>query len=188
MKNTRYVLSQIFLHHRTFINKLIIMLLLLYILYNLLTKQKIKEATELKLNCCVYKTMLKMNKFEELLKCKVCQSTFTNPVLLPCFETVCQKDLIPTDGKLIIDCKFCGDQHVATADKGFPVDKRTQDFVNLFFDQLFHGVLYKNGKNCIEDLDSKFKELEVLEKDPHNYIYEYFLELKTKVRFFQLIL
>lgn len=127
--------------------------------------------------------MQKMNKFEELLKCKVCQSTFKEPVLLPCYETVCQKDLALEAGKYSIQCTFCGDEHVANESKGFPVDKRTQDFLNLYFDQLIHGAEYKSGKDCIEDMNAKFKEVETLEKDPQNYIYEYFLELKTKVCF-----
>lgn len=122
--------------------------------------------------------MLKTNKFEELLKCKVCKRTFKDPVVLPCYETICRNDLTNIDGKL--KCFFCNEHH-EHPEKGFPVDKRTQDFLDLFYEQLVHSCAYKTSKASIEDLDTKFKEVNILEKDPYNYIYEYFLEIKTKV-------
>ncbi len=123
--------------------------------------------------------MIKTNKFEELLKCKLCHETLKSPVVLPCYETICAKDLTVDDNGQI-KCFFCNEHHTSPT-KGFPVDKRTQDFLDLFYDQLIHSSAYKTGKIYLDELEAKFKQVDSLEQDPFNYIYEYFLDIKTKV-------
>ena len=62
--------------------------------------------------------MMQMNKFEELLKCKICDNIFKKPILLPCYETICHKDLIYIDGKATIECLLCKKEHIER-DTGF---------------------------------------------------------------------
>ncbi len=120
-----------------------------------------------------------MIKIEELLKCKVCHEIFKSPVILPCYETICAKDLNVNETAQF-KCFYCQEVHTRP-EKGFPEDKRTQDFLNLFYDQLIHSSAYKTGKTHLDELEIKFKQVDALEKDPFNFIYEYFLDIKTKI-------
>ena len=83
----------------------------------------------------------------ELLKCEFCKRTFETPILLPCGETMCKRDLTGLNEREegveeVIICYFCGEQH-PMPEEGFPMNKIVENLLkhNIFF-------MY-NSNDCI---------------------------------------
>ena len=66
--------------------------------------------------------MTKLDQFHKLFTCKACFMILEAPVVLPCGEIICKKDveeLFPGS------CFHCSQKH-AIPDEGFPSEKRLE--------------------------------------------------------------
>lgn len=125
--------------------------------------------------------MFKIDKLHSVFDCKACDRILEDPIVLPCGETICKKDL---DGFPIenneIECKFCMGKHVQS-ESGFPTDKRIQKMLKIQLDQLVFESMFENCRNVLNELNYKVQELSVMENDPDYYIYEYFSKIINQV-------
>jgi hypothetical protein len=62
-------------------------------------------------------------EFEKQFICKVCNKAFKDPVLLPCGNAICKRDV---DGVDIFKCPYCNEQHLKPKE-GFTVVKQIKD-------------------------------------------------------------
>jgi len=122
--------------------------------------------------------MFQLDEINAFFNCKLCQDVLVDPILLPCGETVCKahRDQI-SKGK----CIFCSEVHKAPQ-YGFPsnkivtnlLEKRVNN-INLNFSQ------FNDYNDIFRDLKKNLREIETIQKDPENYIFEYFGELTRQV-------
>lgn len=125
---------------------------------------------------------LKIEKINSLFTCTFCNEVFQTPVLLPCGETICQKDLIELQleaSSSTINCCFCYKQHHRPLE-GFPVVKRIVDLIELGNDRINFGKTFEYGKNLLKDIDKTIKEFEFIHNDPSYYIYTCLQGLKNQ--------
>ena len=92
------------------------------------------------------------------MTCGYCKSFYEQPIILPCHETICRKDLdhlwMHREDSLTrgVQCPFCSAVHQEPA-SGFPEDKKTQAFLKQFSIQSNGnetsggGVSGSNGNN-----------------------------------------
>ena len=119
-----------------------------------------------------------MLKFEviSLFNCQLCHRVLTDPVILPCGETVCKahSEEIGQD-----TCKLCSATH-SVPKEGFLANKMVRNQLELQLNKLnFNFSQFNDYKGIIEDLNKQ--EVETMEQDPENYIYEYYNELIRQV-------
>ena len=131
-----------------------------------------------------YNKMLKVEKLNVLITCNLCQHIFTDPIILPCYESVCTKDLT---GMLInestIKCVFCEQEHLKP-EHGFPVDKKIQKLLELQLNELNFETMFPKFKDCkliLNELNFKLNQLDKLNHDPVSFIYEYFSKIRSQV-------
>jgi Rad3-related DNA helicase len=107
------------------------------------------------------------------------------PVTLPCGYNVCKRHLdeqLDSTPKKIrkFECEVCDEKH-NIPDKGFAINKSIQNALNIKLNTLKLNPVYEKCKREINDAENNIKNIENLEKDTENYIFEYFEELKRQV-------
>jgi len=108
-----------------------------------------------------------------------------DPITLPCGYSVCKRHL---DELLVnapkemnkFECELCKEKH-CIPEKGFAINRRIQNGLDIDLNSLKLNTVYDRCKKEVTDANNKIQEIEILEKDPENYIFEYFEELKRQV-------
>ena len=124
---------------------------------------------------------MKIDKLRHVFKCDYCDQIFEEPIILPCGNKICKKDLselLISEQKL--KCVFCNEEHKEPVE-GFPLDQHLQNLLDLNINQLEFGPIYNSGKRHLKKLIEKFKEVDLIRNDPQNYIYNYFSDLRIQV-------
>ncbi len=98
---------------------------------------------------------------------------------MPCGNTVCK---IHSEEIAEEQCKFCQEIHIIPKN-GFPVN----DFAKKQLENQHESVnlikfsKFNDSKKLIEELNTGLRDLELIQKDPQNYISNYFRELARQV-------
>jgi len=75
---------------------------------------------------------------------------------------------------------LCKEKH-CIPEKGFAINRRIQNGLDIDLNSLKLNTVYDKCKKAVTDANNKIQKIEILEKDPENYIFEYFEELKRQV-------
>ena len=113
---------------------------------------------------------MKIEEFHDLFNCSLCKKPLENPIILPCGESLCKKDineLQAPDDKLT--CPFCLKEH-SQPYEGFPADKRMQKMIDLKVNQLDFGPIYNNCRKALKGLSEQFTELDLLKHDLNDFL------------------
>ena len=128
----------------------------------------------------------KLYRFKSLFNCKFCKSVYKHPIILPCGERICQKDLeiFSKSPEGHIACQLCKKEHVLPAD-GFPicqtlVEMLEMEMYGLNYEEMFPR--YNECKNILTNLTQHLNELESLSKEPNSFINEYFFKLRKQIK------
>ena len=122
--------------------------------------------------------MFQFEKFNSTFKCDFCHQILDDPISLPCGETVCKSH---SNEITRTNCVFCSINHKLPR-HGFPSNKKLKSQLELKANRINSNFSQFNDyKRIIEDLNKKLKEIESMQQDPENYIYEYFNELTRQV-------
>jgi hypothetical protein len=78
------------------------------------------------------------------------------------------------------ECELCKEKH-CIPEKGFAINRRIQNGLDIDLNSLKLNTVYDKCKKAVTDANNKIQKIEILEKDPENYIFEYFEELKRQV-------
>ncbi len=115
---------------------------------------------------------------ETYFRCKICSNILEKPIVLPCGQTVCQSHSVEISS---INFIFCSKLH-PMQENGFPLNQMVQCMLeNNLHTLKINSNKLNQSKKKIEDLNNCFREIELLNKDPEYYIYDYFNELKRQV-------
>ena len=101
-----------------------------------------------------------------------------DPVPTICGFTVCKSHL-----DQFIDsfqCDLCHCEHTVPKD-GFEVSGRLQDAMSTQLNTLELTPVHDECKKVIEEAQKDVADIESIDKDPENYIYEYFEDIKRQV-------
>ena len=118
--------------------------------------------------------MFKIDQVKNLFDCEQCNQLLIDPVTLPCGYSVCKSHL---DGLLKktpkemnkFECQLCKEKHYIP-EKGFFVNKRIQNGLNIKLNSLKLNPVYEECKKEINDAKNNIEKIEHLEKDPENFI------------------
>ena len=118
------------------------------------------------------------------LKCKLCNKTYEDPIILPCGKTLCSKHIYSETMGAILKCSFCGQDHPITS-AGFPKNEEISNLVRIS-DQYVHldSTLGENNlrakEMCIE-YEQLITRCELLARDPDYFIHEYFSKIRSDI-------
>jgi hypothetical protein len=119
--------------------------------------------------------LTRIDDVNDIIKCPLCSNSYSNPITLPCGDTICFEHLedhsYTKDRKFM--CDICNKFHTLP-DEGFPKNKAIEKMLKIRLDKLDRGESYKNAKASFEKFNSKFKSYEEINNDPDNYINDYF--------------
>jgi hypothetical protein len=127
----------------------------------------------------------KIDQVKNLFDCEQCNQLLVEPVALPCGYSVCKKHLdrlLENAPKEInkFECKLCEKKHFIPED-GFAINRRIQNGLDINLNSLKLNPVYEECKLEINEAKDQIQKIEILKKDPENYIFEYFEELKRQV-------
>ena len=128
-----------------------------------------------------FNKMYKVEKIRKLFDCDICNEMLVDPVTTLCGFTICKSHLDQYEGSF--QCDLCNSEHTVPKN-GFKIARRLQDALNFqlnTFVELELKPVYEECRNAIGEAQKDVDELESIDKDPENYIYEYFEDIKRKV-------
>lgn len=117
-----------------------------------------------------------------LIECLICQSTFEEPVILPCCHTVCKKhEKENSDGvKYTISCPECFMLH-EIPENGFLANLVVENLIKYKLDQLDLGPEHNAAVKSSEYLRTLIDDFKRLLKDPELEINETISKLRNKI-------
>lgn len=123
---------------------------------------------------------MKIERISDLFKCKLCKKSYSNPIMLPCGNVICLKDLelLSSDG-INIDCHLCDREHQKPLD-GFPIVRPLAEMMELRADRLSFGKNFEYGKNLLVAVEKLLRQFSLINSDPKSFIHDYFNELRKK--------
>jgi hypothetical protein len=129
--------------------------------------------------------MFKIDQVKNLFDCEQCNQLLVDPVALPCGNSLCKRHLddllenTPTEMNKF-ECELCEKKHSIPED-GFAINKRIQNALNIKLSTLKLNPVYEECKTEINEAKMNIQMIENLDKDPENFIFEYFEKLKRQV-------
>jgi hypothetical protein len=129
--------------------------------------------------------MFKIDQVKNLFDCEQCNQLLVDPVTLLCGFSVCKRhldELLENTPKEMnkFECQLCKKKHSFPED-GFAINKRIQNALNIKLSTLKLNPVYEECKSEMNEAKINIQMIENLEKNPENYIIEYFEELKRQV-------
>ena len=118
----------------------------------------------------------------ELLTCKICKKYYINPIILPCSNNICEEHvnqkILKDNNSKIYKCDFCFKEHNVPEENEFILNQTLIEMINM---NLHLDEQTKSTKILIDDLDKVNKEIDLIDKDPEDFIYSYFSKEKNKI-------
>jgi hypothetical protein len=119
---------------------------------------------------------------KNLLTCEFCSKTFESPVILPCGDTICRKDLrglfVKENEPNVIYCYFCSDEHHIPR-QGFPANKIINALLAKNLQSLDLGHKYEKAKANLDLLSAKLNELDQITSGPSDYLASFFQNIQN---------
>ena len=113
--------------------------------------------------------MLHYDEVNKSIDCNFCQGIFEKPIVLPCGEAICGKDVLLLSGNCAtFECFYCDDEHTQP-ENGFPlysINKHPK------FDEC---------KQSLKEVNEKMSEVNALEDRHESFVFEYFEDLIEQV-------
>jgi len=122
--------------------------------------------------------MYKVEKIKNLLDCDICNKLLIGPVSTLCGFAVCKSHL--DQFKDSFQCDLCHREHTVPKD-GFGISRKLQEALSIQLNTLELTPIYDECKKVIGEAQKDVDEIESIDKDPENYIYEYFEDIKRQV-------
>ena len=129
--------------------------------------------------------MSQIDAFKSTFKCNLCSGLLEKPIILPCGETICEKDLKTffNHNSDKFQCTLCDEEHELPR-KGFPSNKSIQRQLDLQVNQIDFcrsHPRYEECKKTLLEADDQMKEIQLIETDPTNFVYNYFERIINQV-------
>lgn len=130
--------------------------------------------------------MSKIDQLKTFFNCDHCNQLLLETITLVCGKIVCKRmhidELVEkiVSGENTFICPSCQEEHHVPK-KGFVVNKRIQSGLGSQFNTLKFYPVFDECKEEKAQAKEIMDKIEILEKDPENYIYEYFDDFKRKV-------
>lgn len=113
-----------------------------------------------------------------LVICKWCNNKLSNPIFLPCGQTVCGKHQDEIKNSI---CDLCNQEHKLGKNESFPENKLVEQFLNSGIDKLGFGESFVEAKRIVNELKNVITEYENTLNNPSNVISIYFKSVKNKI-------
>lgn len=117
-----------------------------------------------------------------LIKCDHCKQVYEDPVILPCYISLCLKHLI---NEKIYKCFNCNQDHIQP-EKSFPIDKKTIKLMQvnkqyIKAEQINFGVNHKKANDSLDNLELLINENDLTQLDSMAYIDDFFNKIRNKI-------
>lgn len=120
---------------------------------------------------------------DSLITCKVCKHKYEDPVILPCFKTICLKHVANKYVTAKFKCQLCDQEH-DTPQNGFISDENMLKFITFGLNYVNiedFGEINSQAKTACQQLESIIKKCQHVTDDYFNYIDDYFSKLRNEI-------
>ena len=121
---------------------------------------------------------LKIDEFSKCFNCRYCLELLVRPITLPCGASICEKHLSLCIRDLNDKCFLCNENH---HDVIYNVNEALSKMLELHINSIKLSPKFDACKLNIDKSKEFLNELDMIAKDPENYVYEYFEGIKRKV-------
>ena len=129
-------------------------------------------------------TISEMNAFKDTFKCILCSKLVDKPIILPCGETICVKDLtIFFNNSKLFQCSLCNEEH-ELPNTGFPSNKSLQRQLDLQVNKIELGKNFPNYEKCknmLSEIEGEIREIQLIQTDPESFVFGYFEKIINQV-------
>ena len=113
--------------------------------------------------------MSQIDAFNDTFKCNLCNKVLQSPIILPCGETICEKDLkILYINAKVFQCFLCDEEHQQPK-KGFPSNRNLQTQLDLQVNKIDlskNHPKYDECKKIFREIEENTKETDLILRDP----------------------
>lgn len=129
--------------------------------------------------------MFKVDEIKSSFDCDLCHELLTDPVVMACGKFICKSHLdkllmSTSDEKNTFICEVCHEEH-SVPKKGFIINDRLQSLLEFRFNTLKTSLIHDECKREMDESRIKISQIDLLESNSVNYIYEYFEDIKRQV-------
>ena len=128
--------------------------------------------------------MTQIEAFKDTFKCNLCNGLLERPIILPCGETICEKDLNTFfNNEEVFQCTHCANEHHKPM-QGFPLNKNFQKLLDLQVNQIDLSKNYPKYEECnnmLKQIQENIKETDSIAKDPESFVFDYFEKIINQV-------
>ena len=128
--------------------------------------------------------MSQIDAFKDTFKCNLCNELLERPIILPCGETICEKDLRTLyNNAEMFQCTLCDEEHQQPK-RGFPSNRNVQKMLDLQVNQIDlskNHPKYDECKKMFREIEKYLKESDLIGKDPENFVFGYFEKILNQV-------
>lgn len=119
-----------------------------------------------------------MNVIKSVITCCDCDKILEKPILLPCGQSACLRH-VENSPNNTYDCVFCGHDHLINCEN-LVVHAGIERLIKANFDKIKFSYHYKRAYDYCEKLNKTIDNLEVIKKDPANFVNETIGKLKNQ--------
>ena len=128
--------------------------------------------------------MSQIDAFKNTFKCDLCSEIYITPIILPCGETICEKDLeIFFNNSVKFQCTFCQEEH-ERPQKGFLLNKIVQQLLDLQVSRIDFRKNFSKYEKCqtmLKEIADKLDEIYLIETDQDYFIHSHFENIINQV-------
>ena len=121
---------------------------------------------------------MNMNEVSNTFTCKICDTIFVKPVILPCLNTICEEH---TNDYLLSSCTFCGGFHDVPKG-GFKRNEMARLFIksNFYLNETEKEIKTELDKESVE-LNTLFETFMNKDDESERILSENFATIKSKI-------
>ena len=122
-----------------------------------------------------------MDAVNDIIKCKLCNETYENPIILSCCnETICKKHIYENKYYSSVFTCFCNSEH-DLSQANFLEDRTIIKLLNYDFDNFKFDKAHNDSKNMCLDLNKLKTEFKALLDHPNTLVDDHISHLRAKV-------
>jgi hypothetical protein len=133
--------------------------------------------------------MTMIEAIKVVLNCKWCHELLDTPIILPCYQTVCEKHethfrdgVEPGCNGMLPTCKLCDQVHkLRNENDHFPANTIVQTLLEKEIKKLSFGVEYEKALSSLDELKDGLSHFEETIKNPDEIISTYFQDMRSEV-------
>lgn len=120
-----------------------------------------------------------MNTLKNLISCPLCNQRLSDPIFLPCGQTICKWHITVANGSLF-ECSICSQSHLIP-EHGFPKNVPIANALSECIDRQVFGDMYTKARENVSKLEETLRDCKKVCDDKKLFVHNFFSDIKNRI-------